>query len=68
LEVFGLSLESLEELLKRNRPLNLPLGEIGSANPETYPESLEDVVVMLASLMRGLSRGEKFLVASMPLL
>lgn len=67
-EVSSLSLEFLEELLKQNRPESLLLGGFVSANPETYPESPEDVVVILASLLRGPSREEKFMVASVALL
>jgi hypothetical protein len=68
LEVSGLSLESLKGLLKLNQPPNLPFGKVVSADPETYPESPEDVVSMLASLTRGPSLGEKFLAVSMAIL
>jgi hypothetical protein len=49
---------SFEELPKRNKPESLPLDETVSGDPETYPESPESVVVMLASLSRFPSRNE----------
>jgi hypothetical protein len=68
LEVSGLSLKCLKELPNLNKPESLPLGKSVSINPETYPESPEDVVVMLSSEKRGPSCAAAFIVASVALL